>query len=166
MKCRFFLIVLLFALLAASQHVFAQNSIDVQVNTTLFYNCNSAACLDNGISLPNALTIKIKTQANSAQVYVRQNINSYPNGWTPSLPNTSGSLEIDYRSTNSTNVTNLVTGATTVTGVDTRLFTQPKMATNLTERTFTYDFNLKPTGYSYFSPGTYTFDVTFTMSQP
>lgn len=161
------IVIFLFIFFAASFSAKAQgNYINVQLNTTLLYNCNTDACLEYGIILPNALTIKLKTQANSAQVYVHQNVTSYPSGWTPSLPNTSGSLEIDYKSTNSTNVTNLVTAATTVSAVDTRLFTQPKMSSSLSERTYTYDFNLKPTGYSYFSPGTYTFDLTFTMTQP
>lgn len=146
----------------------AQNSsnyIELQVNNAWNFNCNDETCLEQGIKIVNAFTIKVKTVDDAAYVYIRQAATSYPSGWNPA-PVGGGSIAIDLISTTSTNATNVVQNQTTVTGNNQLIFVQPKMSSSQSTRNFNYDLILRPTGYEYFIPGYYTFTVTVTMSRP
>lgn len=146
----------------------AQNStnyIELQPNTAWNFNCNDEICLEQGIKIANAFTIKVKTVDDAAYVYIRQAATSYPSGWNPA-PVGGGSIAIDLISTTSTNATSVQQNQMTVTGTNALIFVQPKMSSNTSARNFNYDLILRPTGYEYFVPGYYTFTVTVSMTQP
>lgn len=143
----------------------AQSSFGVTANSSWYFDCNSPSCLENGISLSNAVTLRVKCTNKAGYVYARQSVTTYPSGWSSGGAPGGGSLELDLTSTTSTNATNVQANAVTITGSDVLLFVQPKMTKSNSAKLFTYNLNLKPTGYTYLIPGNYGFTMTYTMTQ-
>ncbi len=161
------LIILFFVLSIKHSNIYAQsNFISITQNSSWYFDCSDPSCLENGITIPNALTVTLKCTNSQGSVYAKQNANTWPSGWSPGAAPGGGSLQLDLTSKTSTNATNIQYNAVTISGSDTRLFVQPKMGSKSAAVSFTYDLMLKPTGYSYFIPGNYTFTMTFTMTEP
>jgi len=143
------------------QPLLAQNSnnyFQVLTNTGLNFNLDEPNDIENGKTLTNALTLRLKTKNQNCSVYARLYNYSAPAGFYPS----SSPLYLDWTSDNSNNAGNLVTTSNSIESYDKLLFTQPKSAT-----VFSYYYNLylSAVGYDY-PPGNYNFTLLFTMTQP
>jgi hypothetical protein len=158
------ILTLLLALSAGA--VGAQNSsnyLQLIVNNPWDFYMDDVYDLEHDMVITNAFTLRVRTVANAARIYMKQNILQYPTNFAP---NGSGHLAIDFNNTNSTNYTNMTTGVYVQTSSNQLLFRQPQMSSSLSYRYFNYDLVIIETGYDYFFPGYYTFRGIFTMTQP
>lgn len=152
--------ILLVFLLGLGLHGFcANNSISLQVNTGLNFQCNTATALESTQTLANAFTINIVNGSKKCTVYARISAFNHPPDWVlvGNYP-----LSLIYVSDNSPNNTN--TAATTIlTTTDQMLFKQPKHNNTYS---FNYSLRLAALGYAGYKPGNYNYTITFTMTEP
>ena len=153
-------------LLFATLHVFSQNSsnyLQIVENAPWDFFMDDVYDLEHDMVIPNAFTLKVRTVSNSARIYARQQLLTYPTNFAP---NGQGHLAVDFTSTNSTTYQNLVSNMLIITSSNQLLFRQNQMSSGLSVRNFNYDLVIIETGYDYFFPGYYTFRAIFTMTQP
>jgi hypothetical protein len=91
-------------------------------------------------------------------VYARISGYTGPAGYAP----TSYPVALHFSSTTSGVASNIATSILTLTSTDQLLFQETKH----TQTTFYYDGILKALDYAIYKPGTYTYTITFTMTQP
>jgi hypothetical protein len=159
-------IILVFLLLFSASVSRAQNSsnyLQLVENVPWDFYMDDVYDLEHDMVIAGAFTLRVRTVSNSAKIFARQQILTYPTNFAP---NGQGHLAVDFTSTNSTNYTNLITGLLVITSSNQQLFRQPQMSSGTSVRTFNYDLVIIETGYDYFFPGYYTFRGIFTMTQP
>lgn len=138
----------------------ANNYIDINANTSLNYWTNSVNEIESDQTISNAITIKFKNKQKTRHVYARISSFTSPTGFSVASPYP---LQLKHAYNNSSNESNLVTAALTLTNTDQRLFTQTKSSGTLFQ--FTYDLIFRATNWSY-PPGNYNFTILFTLSPP
>jgi hypothetical protein len=136
----------------------ATNHIVVTANTSLSFSFSSQSLFENGQTLSDAISISTVSKSYSCHIYMQLTSWSYPSGATPSY----SPLYLDFSSTNASSYS-LAGTSFNVTTSNQLLFTQTK-----TGATWTYKYDLRMAGldYSEFKPGSYSYTITFTMSQP
>ncbi len=139
---------------------FSQNStnyIQYNNNTALTFNLNTTTLLENTQTISDAFCLHLESKSNTAHIYAKASAST--NTTTP-MP--VSNLVLSYYSTNSTNYSSLNNGDIPLSGTNQLLFIQAKVGTAFN---FCYSVKMPAVGYTY-APGTYTFTITFTMSQP
>lgn len=151
----------LYLLLMSAISLYAQNSnnyLQVNTNTGLNFVCNSPESLENDQTINGAFTIRVRSKNNNCSIYAKISSFIGPSGFnTTNYP-----IQLDYTSTNSNKVFNIVSVPLTLTSVDQRLFNQYS-SNNLFD--YYYNLILKAPGYTY-PLGHYNFVILFTMTQP
>lgn len=158
MKFTLFLLLLFLPVIIKAQN--SDNYLDVIVNTSLNFTVNTVSEIENDQPVPGAFTITFKNKDKTRSIYARISSVTTPQGFTATSPYP---IAIDYTSDNSSNESNLITGALQLTSTDQRLFTQVKKNSTLFQ--FNYDLVYKATNWLY-PPGNYSFTITFTMTPP
>jgi hypothetical protein len=140
---------------------FAQNStnyLSLTSNVSPAFTFTDATGLESTTTLSNAYTIKVRTKSQVASVFARISSWTTSTGYTPLI----NPVSLLFKSTTSTVYNNLNTNAITLTSANQQLFKQGKKDA---ENIFIYDMILNPVGYD-FPPGSYSFTISFTMTQP
>ncbi len=146
--------------LLAGNYAIAQNSTNylkfVQ-NSAISFTLDTYAELENTQTVTNAFCLKEETASNTGHFYVKATAAT-----TTTTPMPVSNLVITYYSTTSTSYSSLATADIPLTGTNQLLFIQAKKSTAYN---FCYSVKLPAIGYNYL-PGTYTFTLTFTMTEP
>lgn len=143
--------------------VFAQNStnyVDAILNTSMNFTVSTVANIEGDHTMAGALTISFRNEAKTREIYAKISATTHPAAFTPTSPYP---IALLHTSNNSTNESNLITTALQLTSADQRLFTQVKKNSFLFQ--FNYDIIYKATNWLY-TPGDYSFTITFTMTPP
>lgn len=154
-----FLIVFLYLHPAIS---FAQNStnfIQYSQNTAITFALNTPTLLENTQTISNAFCLHLESASNTSHIYVKATAST-----TTTTPMATTLMALNYNSTTapSAQYSSLNTADIPLTGTNQLLFIKAK---NSTAYNFCYDAIIYAVGYTYL-PGTYTFSLTFTMTQP
>jgi len=155
-----FLLLIAFCALGIPMRSLAQNStnyLQYNNNTALTFNLNTTSLLENAQTISDAFCLHLEAASNTAHIYAKATAST--NTTTP-MP--VSNLELAYYSTNSTNYSSLTTSDIPLSGTNQLLFIQAKVSTAFN---FCYSVKMPAVGYTY-APGTYTFTITFTMTEP
>ncbi|RYZ51280.1 MAG: hypothetical protein EOP49_12085 [Sphingobacteriales bacterium] len=130
-------------------------------NTALNFFINDASDLEVDQIIQNALTLRVASKVKTSIISARLQNFTYPPGFI--APSTV--LSLDWISDNSNKDYNLITGPIALTNMDQMLFNQKKMPGSVDYFSYYYNLILTAPGYNYV-PGTYSFTIQFTMTQP
>lgn len=133
------------------------NYIQVDANTNLNFILDDAADLESTQTIPNAISIKLRSRQDHCNVSAQITSFTYPFSFVP----TAGLLALQWTSDNSNKDYSLITGPILLSTMSQLLFVQKKHPHIFT---FNYNLLLYPTGYN-MVPGSYNFTILFTMTQ-
>jgi hypothetical protein len=156
---KFWIIAVLLLLEAGAAR--SQNSnLGLTVISPWMFIINDATKIETPQVISNAFMLSVYSKTHNCSVYARISSWTVPTGFIP----TSSPLALDFNSTTapSSAYSNLYTQPLTLSTTNQLLFSQYK--SSLT-RTYFYNINLDALGYDYI-PGTYNWEITFTMTQP
>lgn len=121
----------------------------------------SPANLENNQTISNAIIIRVRSKSSNCTIYARLTNLIFPSGF--SMP--SGFLKLDWTYDNSNKDYNLVTTPISLETTDKFLFSQKKMPASANYYDYYYDLSMTPPAYAMI-PGSYSFNILFTMTQP
>ena len=157
------IVLLVFTILLATVNCKGQasssNFVQYDVNSAISFSLTTSSQIENSQSISDAFCLFTKTAAKSAHYYV-----SASNTTTTSTPMPIGNMILTFYSTDcpSGTYSNLNTSAIPLTTSNQLLF---QIIKKNSFYNFCYSVSIPATGYTY-APGTYTWTITFTMSQP
>ena len=136
------------------------NNLSLNVISPWNFIINDASKLETAQVITNAFRLSVFTKTSSCSVLARISNYTAPVGFFP----TSNPIAIDFTSTTcpTSKYSNLLTQPVTLSGTNQLLFKQAKIDATYF---YYYNLNLEALGYDYI-PGNYTWDITFTMTQP
>jgi hypothetical protein len=137
----------------------SSNYLQFNLLSSLNFHLSTASDFENDQTINSAFSLSIKCKNNSS-VYVKLYSWTHPSGFTPPYC----PIQVDYTSDTSPNATNIATSPVTVTSSDQLLFKQGKTK-GRSPYYFYYNLKMLAVGYDYV-PGTYSFTLMFTMTQP
>jgi hypothetical protein len=136
----------------------ATNYLSFTANQTMAFPLNTTALLESAQSISNAFYLKVES-AYGGHIYVSATVST-----STSTPMPVSDLILTFYSTtnSATYYTSLNTADIPLSGSNQLLFQAKPKAT-----AYNYDYSVKipAIGYAYL-PGTYTFTLTFTMTEP
>lgn len=151
------LIVSIFCLQTSLYAQDANNHIELNTLLPLVFTCNTAASLENSQTLPSALQLKLATKSKPCIIFAKLSSYTAPAGFSlPSVP-----LTLQYVMDTSPATTVINTQPINLQTYDQQLFTSTKLGFYYY---YFYSLILQPLGYDY-PAGTYTFVITYTMTQ-
>ena len=152
-------LLLLLCINAHSQN--QSNYIQINLNSTLNFLITSPNNIESDQTIQNALTIQVMSKASNCSIYARLNNLTYPSGFTVPSP----FLKIDWTNDNSNKDYNLITAPIALNSTDQLLFSQKKMPSASNYYSYYYNLILSPPTYA-LVPGSYSFNILFTMTEP
>jgi hypothetical protein len=138
------------------------NYVDLDMYVSSSSTFNSAELLENAITVPNALRLRVETEDDHGFIYaaIPTGIKTYNN---QTIPTSLISLKLNNTNCNSGQQRQVIRTEIPMSTTPQLLFQQGRKS-NYTADWY-YDVILDPIGYGY-APGTYNFTLQFTMTQP
>ena len=137
------------------------NNVEIITNNNLTYWVMSPEHLENSQTISNAIIVRVKSKNSNCTIFARLTNLSFPSGF--SMP--SGFIKLDWSYDNSNKDYNLVTTPISLETSEKFLFNQKKMPSSVNYYDYYYDLIMTPPAYS-MVPGSYSFNLLFTMTQP
>ena len=137
------------------------NCVEIITNNPINFWVTGTSNIETDQTIQNAIIIRLRSKSSNCSIYARLTNTVFPSSFT--MP--SGFLKIDWTYDNSNKDYNLVSTPVSLDNTDKFLFSQRKMPSSSNYYDYYYDMIMSPPTYA-LVPGSYSFNILFTMTQP